>query len=519
MLLDTKDVFVISGPTTTGRPYINEAQIGAISVSSTFLSDKRTLMNWIKRTPEAIGILNQLASDIVTKINFTSRETQTMGRPAKNRSKNNVDKADEFARNNFLKQTLKAAVIDELALGDGYIWKGKLNKKDFDNAVKSTLKEIGVKDTEIKEIMTKDLETLDEDFNTERTLEYVPASTMNIEIHQSGTYVESFVQRTAWTFGTQTFPSRRQDSSQPGSSVNKTRRWKPENIIHKKFMELDGKVHGFTPMQSIFPVMKTLGLIKDYHGHWFDAGIKPDTIFNFEEMDANSIEFEKMRQVLQEWHNNRRRSHVVTTSKMNVQELNQWNKDMEFRLLAIYYTGVMAFGMGMPIEKIRAILGSEIKSSTGGSDLGNIDYQRNIFDRQDDWETLMNTQFFNEEFDVDMHFDRSAARDEIAEVQRDAQKLNNIEKMQQMDLLKKDKLVAFVEQNFPSIPSSWWNPNPKPEVMMGQIPSAGAPPKGPASQALSDQKKAEQKPQQKNNPPTGKELMNDFIKNYRGKFK
>ena len=496
MLIESKDVFVISGPTTSGRPYINEAQIGAISVSSTFLADKRTLMNWIKRTPEAIGILNQLASDIVTKINFTSIEIQTMGRPAKNKGKSNVDKANEFARSNFLKQTLKAAVIDELALGDGYIWKGKLNKKDFDNAVKNTLKEIGVKEIEYK--------VLDEDFNTERTLEHVPASTMNIEIHDSGTYITSFVQRTAWTFGTQTFPSRRQDSSQPGSSLNKTRRWKPEQIIHKKFMELDGKVHGFTPMQSIFPVMKTLGLIKDYHGHWFDSGIKPDTIFNFEEMDANSIEHEKMKQVLQEWHNNTRRSHVVTTSKMEVTELNKWNKDMEFRLLAIYYTGVMAFGMGMPIEKIRAILGSEIKSSTGGSDIGNTDYQRNIFDRQDDWENLMNSQFFNEEFQVDMHFDRSAARDEIAEVQRDAQKLNNIEKFRQMDLIKKEKLIDFAEQHFPNIPSSWWNPNPNPETeMTGMIPSSKALPKGQASQALSEQKKQEQKPQAKRNPPTG----------------
>ncbi len=497
MVIETKNLFVVTGPTTSGRPIINESQTGAISVSSTFLTDKRTLMNWIKRTPEAIGILNQIASDIVTKITFISLDTQLMGRPAKNKKKDSVAKAVDFAKQNFLKQTMKAAIIDELGLGDGYIWKGELDADKLQNAVNETLKECGILDTQIE------YKSLDEDFNTERTLEYVPASTMDIEINESGTSIKTFVQRTAFTFGTQTFPTAKFNSFM-GATMGKTRRWKPEQIIHKKFMELDGKVHGFTPMQSAFPVMKSLGLIKDYHGHFFDGAIFPDIIFNFEELDSNSVEFAKMEQVIQEWYNNRRRSHAVVASKFKIEKLNEWNKDMEFRMLSIYYTGIIAFSMGMPLEKIRAILGGEMKSTTGGSDISNTDYQKNIFDRQDDWEILMNTQFFNDAFSVDMKFDRSAARDEIAEVQRDAQKLNNLEKFQQMDLIKKDKFVNFVEQSFPNMPSEWWNLNPKPETQMdGMIPSSKALPSGQASQALSAEKKKQQKPQQKNNPPQG----------------
>ncbi len=496
MVIETKNLFVVTGPTTSGRPIINESQTGAISVSSTFLTDKRTLMNWIKRTPEAIGMLNQIASDIVTKISFTSLDNQSMGRPAKNKKKDNVARAEDFKKRNFLKQTLKASVTDELALGDGYIWKGELDSDKLQKALNDTLKECGVSET-------IEYKSLDEDFNNERTLEYVPASTMDIEISESGTAIESFVQRTAFTFGTQTFPTAKFNSFQ-GSTMNKTRRWKPEQIIHKKFMELDGKVHGFTPMQSVFPIIKTLGLIKDYHGHFFDGAIFPDIIFNFEELDSNSVEFAKMEQVIQEWYNNRRRSHAVVASKFKIEKLNEWNKDMEFRMLAVYYTGVIAFAMGMPLEKIRAILGGEMKSTTGGSDISNTDYQRNIFDKQDDWETLMNTQFFNDAFSVDMKFDRSAARDEIAEVQRDAQKLNNLEKFQQMDLIKKDKFVNFVEQSFPTVPSTWWNLNPEPEMQLEKmIPSSKALPSGQASEALSAEKKKQQLPQQKNNPPTG----------------
>ena len=169
----------------------------------------------------------------------------------------------------------------------------------------------------------------------------------------------------------------------------------------------------------------------------------------------------------------------------------------------------MAFAMGMPLEKIRAILGGEIKSTTGGSDIGNTDYQSNISDIQDDWENLMNTQFFNETFQVNMKFSRTAARDEIAEVQRDAQKLNNLQTFQQMDLIKEDRFVDFAEQMFPNIPSMWWNPNPNPEPMGGMgIGSAPIPGKGQASEALSAEKKKQQLPQQRNKPPTGtKELF------------
>ena len=269
-------------------------------------------------------------------------------------------------------------------------------------------------------------------------------------------------------------------------------------------MDIDGKVHGFTPMKSSFPLIKTLGEIKDYHGHYFESGILPETIFNFEDMDANSPEYETMTQVIQEWYNNKRRSSLVTTSKFKLEKINEWNKDMEFRLLAIQWVGTIAFGVGFPLEKIRAILGGEIKSSTGGSDISNTDYQRTIFDMQDDIESLLNTQFFNEEFGVDMRLERSAARDEIAELQVMQQKLNIIQKFDQMDLIEKDKIPKLVERYFPDIPSAWINENPQPvEMMGGMMPSSKIPSMGQTQQAKSDEKKKQQEPQQKNKPPTG----------------
>ncbi len=496
MFMEMKDIFTVAGPTTTGRPYLNENQLGALSTSSTFLADKRTLMNWIKRTPEAIGIIRQIAVDVITKLDFVSIEEKGMGRPKKDLGKDNESKAYQFSRSNFLKQQLRAAVMEGIALGDGYLWKGKVNKSEMMEIYKKTLKQFGITDIEYKD--------LDEDPLGQKAIRYVPSATMDIEIDESGTKIKSFIQRTSLGYGKSTYPSATLRSTQEGTKLGGTRKWNPKDIIHYKFMDIDGKAHGFTPMQSSFPIIKTLGAIKDYHGHYFESGLMPDIIFNFEELDANSPEYHKMEQVIQEWWNNQRRSHAITSSKFKIEKINEWNKDMEFRMLAIYYTGVIAFSLGMPLEKIRAILGGEIKSTSGGSDISNTDYQRNIYDMQDDWEALLNTQFFNEEFNVNLKFERSAARDEIAEVMRDQQKINILDKFKQMDLINSENYVHFVEKLFPDIPTEWLNKNPKPEMNMGQmIPSSKILPKGQAQEALSEEKKKQQEPQQKNKPPKG----------------
>ena len=502
-MFETKSIFTLSGPTTSGRPFLNESQMGTISTSSTFLADKRTLMNWIKRTAEAMGMLRQIALDVVTRINFVALPQEKKGgRPSKIDPGQDAEaKATKFARDNHLKSQLRAAVMEGPALGDSYLWIGKTNLNDRKDALKEIYNQFGleVKETEIES------KALDEDYVGEKTIQYVASATMDIQLDKSGTKIKSYIQRTHLGWGNQTFPSATLRSVTQGSTLGGVREWKPDQIIHYKFMELDGKVHGYTPLQSVFPIMKTLGAIKDYHGHYFESAILPDIIFNFEEDDPNNVHHEKMKQLLEEWWNNKRRSPAITTGKFDVKEFNKWNKDMEFRMLAIYYTGVIAFSIGMPLEKIRAILGGEIKSTTGGSDISNTDYQRNIYDIQDDWENLLNTQFFNEEFGVDLKFERAAARDEVAEVMRDSQKLNWIDRMFKLDLINEQDRVDLLAKEFPSIPKTYWNENPEPELPMigGMIPSSKALPKGQASEAHAEDKKKQQEPQQKNKPPTG----------------
>lgn len=481
-MIEVKDLFGINavpGNVTRGRPFLNETNKGGLAVSRVVV-DKKSLMRWIKRTPEAIGIGRQIASDVITNLNFTSVEVPSAGRPRRDFGKDNEAKAKGFAKNNFLKRQLRSCVLEEVFLGECFLWKGKVSDRVAKELIRKNFKEFGVR-LDAGEVEVK---FLDESYSPKRSLQYIASSTMDIELAEDNTHIESFVQR---------------------NNVNQTRLWKPKEVIHKTFMEFDGKVNGYTPFQASFPILKTLGSIKDYHGKYFDSGIMPDLLFNFENMDANSPAHVEMSQLIQEWYENKRRGSLVTTGKFSLEKINEWNKDMEFRMLAIYYTGVVAFSLGMPLDKIKAILGGEIKSSSGGSDINNSDYLNNINDMQDEWEDLLNSQFFNEEFNVDLHIDRKNSRDEHAEAMKNELKLNVLEKFVDMDFIKKDKISKMFEQMFPDIPSDWINESPKPrkDELMGKFEGAKVPSLGPNEDRRSEDKKKEQKPQQKNNPPSG----------------
>jgi len=259
-------------------------------------------------------------------------------------------------------------------------------------------------------------------------------------------------------------------------------------------------------METNVPIIKTIGGITDYHGHFFDSGGTPDIIFNFKNLGDNDPALLTWEQTIQDWADNKRRGHLVIGSELEVVKVNEMNKDMEFRLLAIYYTGRLAFSFGMPLEKFQAILGSEVKSSTGSSDLGNADYQRNIAASQDYWEILLNTQFWNKVFQVDMILVRGFLQDQVRQISVDTQKMDLITKFKNSDLINMENMPDLVNKMFPDIPREWLNENPKDPMDMqmgfGATPSKNVI-KGEGQQAFSQEKKAQQKPQQENNPPQG----------------
>lgn len=384
MLIQTKDLFNKTGKQV---PLINEPIVVSAG-GKTFTLKKGTskqLMDWIKRTPEAIGMLKTIITDIVTRISFKAVPVQGQGRPSKKQEISKESKAKNFSDMNLFRNKLESVMFDWL-LGDGYLWIGAVDAEQLKELVKKKYFEAGLEFKDTK--YYKDF--LDEEAEV-NTIKYIPMTTMDIEYDENK--VISYKQRVG----------------------NIKKIWGPKEIIHAKFMDIDGKVLGFSPAQSAIPVIITLGMIKDYAGKFFEGGGVPDTIFNFPDEMANSDAIKKMEFLLKEYRNNKKRGHMVIGAKLELHKINEFNKDMEFRELAIYYTGILAFAYGLPLSKINTILGTDVKEGAAGTDLSQTSYQNNIRNSQEYWESLLNTQLWVPAFGVKMTFSRAFLIDEVKE--------------------------------------------------------------------------------------------------------
>ncbi len=408
---------------TSGTPVINELIIPrGTGIYAQRRFNVRLLVEWIKRTPEALGILRAIANDVITRISFRKVDTTSMGRPSKSKGDEKVRIAQDFAAQHRVKEVQIASIMDMFMTGDFYIWIGMLDNKQIDTAGNKIGKEIYSKyGLDYKALKIRKF--IDEDLPQVQDIRYVPSETVEIDFDE--TEVLGYIQTTFAPFR----GPRGQDVISPHHipSGFERRYWKPKQIIHGKFMDMSGKVYGTTPMSAATPIIRTIGLIKDYTGNYFENGGLPDYLFMFEsEGFTNKQNVNELKEELQKYKSSaNKHGHLVgeTSGRFNATKLNDNNKDMEYRALMIQYVGHLAFSLGFPSVRLKAIVGKDIKGSTGETDADTDAYQRNIENMQDYVLNLWNTQLWIPQFGVKQELLRGYRQDEVREVQRDVQRM------------------------------------------------------------------------------------------------
>ena len=388
MILDTKEIMKIKEV-----PIYNESGfIPSVAYSGTQPFSYISLIELIKKTPECIGILRAIQTDICSDgYSFEGPRVR-------------VEKAEMFLKKNMFKNEFRAVIFDWLMLGNGALWRGKVSPQKVKEVIDKIQLTTGI---EWKEMEVKAL--IDEDVYKTKLLKHAPWSTMNIDLTIDKTSVLQFRQMV---------------------SAEKVINFTPEEIIHGKFMDFDGKIYGFSPLQASVNILSTLSLIKDLNGNFFQNGGVPDWMFILPKEMANSENVRRLEIVLRKYKNARHKhGNLIFTGEVEAKELNRFDKDMEFRKLAIYYTGILALAFNMPLGRVSAIIGAEVKSGAADSDLSEAGYWRSISSAQDYWEDLLNTQLFEPEFGVTLRFNRGYMNDEIKEAQRDVQMFEVLNKL------------------------------------------------------------------------------------------
>jgi hypothetical protein len=366
--------------TVTNYPFFNEPTAVVDYITTKPAATYSNLDWWIERTPEAIAILNAIVTDI-----------KADGFHFEGKTEKQKKKAMDFCKKNFFKDQFGYCLWDWLVYGDAYLWKGIPSNEEITK----------ISSTKRFEIKAQDL--IDEDYIN--AIKHVPTTTMNI-IHDGKriTYFKQSVQG-------------QQDI-----------KWSPEQIIHAKLMTIKGKVYGFSPTQACLSEMSTLGYLKDYAGNFFKNGGVPDWMFVLPNEMAGSSNHEQLKELLQKYkHPQSKHGQLVFTGEVEATKIGSGvTKDMEFRELAIYLTSVLALANNMPVSRVAAIIGATVKVSTGGDDLANEGYWSKIAEHQDRWEEWLNTQLFNEYFDVDIKFNQAWKTNEIKEQQRNQFAIANV---------------------------------------------------------------------------------------------
>ena len=321
----------------------NDALIGI----STTLTQKQKFWKWFKTRPELNSPIMIRVDDTITQVDFFDLDYSPLGR-------NKLMKAKKIWDRNQLYERLKSMQFDRLVTGSGFLWQGNFNNLDSSQKeyVMTRLKEkidnlvsnnINIKESKSLK-NTLFLKAIDEDVRLQRIIDYVASSTMVIE-HDRYTvtrYKQFFAGQQA------TFT--------------------PDEIVHIPLHRIDGKVDGFTPVESLFYELIMLVAIKENMLAYFRNGGVPNKLFILPEEISNSENHQWLvntlmdNGVLQNRHGN-----LVLTGKVEVQDLEGNPRDMEYKDLSLYLTSNIAYSLRVPVTRIPYLIGSAAaKSDAGG---------------------------------------------------------------------------------------------------------------------------------------------------------
>ena len=373
-------------------PLLNSLFIERFSEFNPYSKDNnfKTFMKWARRSPQLMGFLGIIATDMLSdSIDFKPLD-KTSGR-------NKVIKAKAFWEMNRGMDVTEETIYDMLITGIGYNWLGKIDEvqlKEFCQlAVRETMPELKAEELEFKADHMVKLIKKDSSEKIVKKLRHVAASTMSI--HTDEYEVLKYIQRVG---------------------VN-TKEFSPDEILVFKLMPFDGKVFPFPPMEAILSEIYLLWLITQNYVSFFENGGKPDNVFILPKELAGSKNHKYLIDTLTKYKKiQNKHGNMVFTGDLTIEKLMEIEHQMENKDLGLYLTSVLAMMYGVPVNRIPFLVG---KAAAGGDSGGLADtgYWRKISVWQSKLEGPYNRELWVPYFGVEMKFRRGYLQDEVRETQ------------------------------------------------------------------------------------------------------
>lgn len=406
------------------------------------LEGKRRFWRWFKDQPELSSPVSIRVNDTIQSVEFYKPDGSALGR-------NKMLEAQRFWEENFMDERLKSIWFDAIGTGEGFGWKGFVSMEQL----KEVLDTVALKNKSrynTKELYNRlFLKSMDEDLRSPRVFDYVPSSTVLVDAdtHDVTGYTQ-YVGNQKVEFDT-------------------------KEIVHFMFQRLDGKAAGHTPVIGLRREMILLWFIKENMLGYVRNGGLPNKIFTLPKEQANSENHKLIESILIDYNAvENRNGNLVLTGEVDVQDMNEKLRDLEYKDLALWVTSNIAYALQIPVTRIPYLIGT---SSTGGDGGGLADsgYWSMIEADQKKIENLMNTQVFKDMGFI-MRFRKRYKLDDLRETQALTMRADGITKIQSILLgfgkrLTPGKVLSMMDMNHSDVedlsPEDMMNPMEKSGLM------------------------------------------------------
>lgn len=341
-------------------------------------TDVNILYDVVKTSPEVMGCIQAITEDICAD------EWKFIG------SDSAIDNTEKFAIASDFYKVMANAVYELMITGNAYIVKLSVNQdkvKELMSVItKASALQLGV-------TFKKRTEVLLQDMTKPKDLQLMKSSTVTINYDETGQVV-SYTQLAA----------------------GKERVFKKEDVIHLSLVNIGGEPYGFSGLEPLLKDIATLIFAKDFSGKYFENDGTPNFLFTMPEDNPDSRNFELLKKELTELKKKDQKfRNLVVTGNVGVQQIQKFNKDMEYSKLIQHFTQLVLIGLGVPTHRINYTLtdtqsGSQINRAYEG-------YYKKISFYQKIIENRLNKDLFLPHFKTELKFNRAYKLDEMREAQ------------------------------------------------------------------------------------------------------
>jgi len=344
-----------------------------------------TLYEVVEHVPEVLGCINAIIEDIMADgWRFEG-------------SKSAIKNAKKFQLKSKFYKILTNAIFDLIITGNAYILKLQVDEDKLKEVIvtlrKNLLKNFAInpKDLDIKKNAV--FELIDQDFKIPNDLQLLKASTVKINFDETGE-IKSYVQNV-------------------GGNI---RTYRPKDIIHLSLLNVGGQPYGLSNLEPALSDIGTLIFAKEYVGKYFENDGIPYFMFNLPEASPDDRNYKALKDGLKELKKKENKFRtMVTTGKVEVNEIKRFDKDMEFAKLIQHFTQIILMALGVPAHRVNYTI--DVKQ-TPAQQIGKIEtgYYKKIAFIQKNLEETLNRELWDA-FNVEMKFKRGYKIDEMREAQ------------------------------------------------------------------------------------------------------